>query len=115
MILKTVHVKNFKCVRDSNEFRIDDKITYLVGKNESGKTTLLQAIAKINPVDPDDAEFDVLEYPRRQMVQFQERQGRDQDDAVLTTWELSGEDIEELARIAGPSARQITKVGISRG
>lgn len=115
MILKTVHVKNFKCVRDSNEFRIDDKVTYLVGKNESGKTTLLQAIAKINPVDPDDGVFDVLEYPRRQLVQYQERQGVDPDRAVLTTWELSQEDIGELERIAGPAARQITTVGISKG
>ncbi|MCH7712754.1 MAG: AAA family ATPase [Chloroflexi bacterium] len=115
MILKTVHVKNYKCVRDSNEFRIDDKITYLVGKNESGKTTLLQAIAKINPVDPDDGIFDVLEYPRRHLVQYQERQGQESDQAVSTTWELTQEDIADLERIAGPPARQITTVGIAKG
>ena len=112
MILKTVHVKNYKCVRDSTEFRIDDKITYLVGKNESGKTTLLQAIAKIHPVD---GIFDVLEYPRRQMVQYQERQGQGPDQAVLTTWDLSRDDIAALEGIAGPAARQITTVGIAKG
>ena len=41
MRLRTVRVKNFKCVQDSTEFKIDDQVTYLVGKNESGKTTLL--------------------------------------------------------------------------
>ena len=70
MRLRTVRVKNFKCVQDSTEFKIDDQVTYLVGKNESGKTTLLQAIAKINPVDQGDADFDILEYPRRHLVEY---------------------------------------------
>ncbi|PKB83744.1 MAG: hypothetical protein BZY88_01510 [SAR202 cluster bacterium Io17-Chloro-G9] len=115
MPLRTVQVKNYKCVQDSNEFKIDDKITYLVSKNESGKTTLLQAIAKINPVDPGDADFDLLEYPRHHLVEYQERAAEQPDEALVTSWGLSPEDIADLEGIIGPSARQITSVRISKG
>ena len=115
MRLRTVRVKNFKCVQDSNEFNIDDKVTCLVGKNESGKTTLLQAIAKVNPVDPDDADFDLLEYPRRQLVEYQERSGEEAAEALITCWDVSEDDTADLERLIGPSARQITSVRISKG
>ena len=68
MILHSVRVQNFKCVNDSTIFKVDEKVTYLVGKNESGKTTLLQAISKLNPVEPATGEFTILEYPRSRMV-----------------------------------------------
>tara|TARA_B100000315_G_C14231630_1_gene431217 strand:- start:113 stop:238 length:126 start_codon:yes stop_codon:yes gene_type:complete len=41
MILNTVQVKNFKCINDSTVFTIDERVTCLVGKNESGKTALM--------------------------------------------------------------------------
>jgi predicted ATP-dependent endonuclease of OLD family len=73
MILHSVRVHNFKCVNDSTIFKVDEKVTYLVGKNESGKTTLLQAISKLNPVAPATGEFTILEYPRSRMVAYQQR------------------------------------------
>ena len=115
MRLRTVRVKNFKCVQNSNEFKIDEKVTCLVGKNESGKTTLLQAISKVNPVDPDDADFDLLEYPRRHLVAYQERSEDEAAEALVTSWDVSEDDIADLERMIGPSARQITSVRISKG
>ena len=50
MKLTKVRVKNYKCIHDSTEFDIDD-ITCLVGKNESGKTAVLEALRKFNPFD----------------------------------------------------------------
>ena len=49
MKLRKVCVKNFKCVEDSMPFKVGP-ITCLVGKNESGKTALLQALYRLNPV-----------------------------------------------------------------
>jgi len=57
MRLNLVQVTNFRCVEDSTEFNISD-ITCLVGKNESGKTTILQAIEPLNPQNPTHAEYD---------------------------------------------------------
>ena len=115
MILHTVRVENFKSVNDSTRFEVDEKVTYLVGKNESGKTTLLQAISKLNPVDPANADFAVLEYPRSRMVAYQQREETESDEVLTTTWFLSQEDIADLEEILGPAARELNSVEISKG
>ena len=115
MILHTVRVQNFKCVNDSTSFKVDEKVTYLVGKNESGKTTLLQGISKLNPVDPATADFVILEYPRSRMVAYQQRAETQPDPVLTTTWSLSQEDIADLEEILGPAAREIKGVEISKG
>jgi predicted ATP-dependent endonuclease of OLD family len=48
MKLISARVTNYKCIDDSEEFTLDQS-TCLVGKNESGKTTILQALYKLNP------------------------------------------------------------------
>lgn len=48
MILKSVQITNFRSIDDSDKFSIDD-VTCLVGKNESGKTAILQALYKLHP------------------------------------------------------------------
>lgn len=63
MKLKKVIVKNFRNIIDSEEVTIQDDITCLVGKNESGKTAFLHALYRLNPARP-NAEFIVTdEYP----------------------------------------------------
>jgi predicted ATPase len=113
MILRTVRVQNFKCIRDSNEFGIDKKITCLVGKNESGKTAILQTLAKLNPTDTTDPDFDELDYPRHRLSEYQA--SRDAANTLTTTWELDADDLLELQNIVGPSATQIGPVTISKG
>ena len=56
MKLIEAQVENFKCVEDSKAFRID-QVTCLIGKNEAGKTALLEALYKLNPVDKEKANF----------------------------------------------------------
>jgi len=52
MKLIEVTVKNFRNIIDSNPVRIQDDITCVVGKNESGKTFFLHALYRLNPVRP---------------------------------------------------------------
>jgi predicted ATP-dependent endonuclease of OLD family len=47
MRLYSVHVTEFKSVKDFETFIIGD-MTCLVGRNESGKTALLQALYRLN-------------------------------------------------------------------
>ena len=115
MILKTVQVRNFKCINDSTVFTVDNKVACLVGKNESGKTALLQAISKLNSEDPSTADFDLLEYPRRHMMEYQQRAETEPADALSTTWELSPQDIDALESVIGPAARQIQTIRIDKG
>jgi len=49
MKLKTVQVRMFRNILDSTAVRIDDKVTCIVGKNESGKSAFLSALWRLNP------------------------------------------------------------------
>ena len=51
MKLTKVRIKNFKSIQGSIEFDIDDKITCLIGKNQAGKTTLLEALNQVDPIE----------------------------------------------------------------
>jgi len=115
MELKTVRVKNFKCVEDSTEFEICP-VTCLVGKNEAGKTSLLEALYKLNPDVEGLGEFDVLlEYPRRRRKEYERKADTQPDDALITKWELEDEDMKRLAARFGPNAVKSTTLTISKG
>lgn len=49
MRLRTVQIKNFKHILDSSSVEIDDRITCIVGKNESGKSAFLEALRRLKP------------------------------------------------------------------
>ncbi len=118
MKLKSVQVKNFKSVEDSTPFEICP-VTCLVGKNEAGKTSLLEALHKLNPDVEEMGEFDVLlEYPRRRRREYQQSQrsgDAEPDDALITKWELEDEDMELLGALLGPDAVKSRKVTIRKG
>lgn len=115
MILKTVHVQHFKCIKDSTAFSIDPDVTCLVGKNESGKTALLQAIEKINPLDKDDAAFDTLEYPANEVTEYKQRAKQNPDDAIVTTWELEDEDVAAVEELVGKDVLNSRDLTITKG
>lgn len=39
-------IKKYKSIENSQTFAIEDDVTVLVGMNESGKTSILEALAK---------------------------------------------------------------------
>jgi predicted ATP-dependent endonuclease of OLD family len=64
MRLKTVRVREFRSVWDSQPFEVGE-ITCLVGKNEAGKSAILKALYRLNPLVSTDSQFSVTEdYPR---------------------------------------------------
>ena len=89
MKLTKVHIKNYKCIHDSTEFDIDD-ITCLVGKNESGKTAILEALHKFNPFDQAPGFDPPNDYPVEQ--------NKTENDVVEVTFGLEQEDIEEIEK-----------------
>lgn len=72
IILEKVKINKYKSIETEQGFDVDEKITTLVGKNESGKTAILEAIAKSNYFDSDPKfEFDATyDYPRKEKKQF---------------------------------------------
>lgn len=114
MKLKTAHVTHFRSIEDSGAFKID-QVTCLVGKNESGKTTLLQALYRLNPVQPDKAVYSREEdYPRRFLSDYDERHASGAD-VLVTTWELESADRAELVTALGPGVHALHAVTLAKG
>jgi hypothetical protein len=64
MKLRVVRVQNYRSIRDSGDFDVEELKTILVGPNEAGKSVLLRAIQQIN-APPDAGGFVPLrDYPR---------------------------------------------------
>src|SRR6267378_8306594 len=102
MQLRKARVTNFKIVEDSNEFTLD-RVTCLIGKNESGKTALLDALYRLNPYDSEAAEYDKIEeYPRRYLLEYEERHRGREACVVSTTWELDDADVNAIENVLGP-------------
>lgn len=115
MILKSLKIENFKCIEDSEEF-ILDRVTCLVGKNESGKSTSLEALYKLNPVVPTAANFnDVIEYPRRHWSEYKDRRTTNPANVLTTVWELEDPDRTVLAEILGPKGVKSSTVKVLKG
>ena len=41
-------IVRYKCIEKEQSFNIEDDVTVLVGMNESGKTSILEALSKTN-------------------------------------------------------------------
>ena len=68
MKLTKATIFKYKGVENEQAFSIEPDITVLVGMNESGKTSLLEALAKVNYFE-DDNDFifnKTHDYPRKQ-------------------------------------------------
>ena len=87
--LKKATIYKYKCIETEQSFDIEPDVTVLVGMNESGKTSLLEALAKVNYFDTEDADyhFDMTrDYPRKQK-KAAEKSGQP-IDAVKLTYEI---------------------------
>ncbi|MGV4796259.1 AAA family ATPase [Rhizobium sp. F40D2] len=114
MELKSARVQNFRSVEDSGNFTLEH-LTCLVGKNEAGKTAILQALAGINPhpATPFDYELE-RDYPKRYLARYAERHGGDDAEVVSTIWELDEREVRELKAEFGPDSITADTVTISR-
>jgi predicted ATP-dependent endonuclease of OLD family len=111
MKLQKIRVTKYKCVNDSNEFDVEDKATCLVGKNESGKTTLLLSLSKLNSYDPSVTQYSDLECPRTLMTDFEKYAD---ENPLFTKWELSSSEVAGLVKVFGPAAESAKHVVITK-
>ena len=106
MRLKAFRVQMFRPILDSTWVNVDD-ITVIVGKNESGKTALLQALHKFNPFSSEPYRLD-REWPRGH------RHGQSSDAVVVQTrFDFETAESDEIANIF-PGKQKPTGVEISK-
>ncbi len=102
MKLVRAQVFNFRSVEDSQAFDVSD-LTCMVGKNEAGKSALLQALYGLQPY----AKFSydqTRDYPRRFLSRYGERHPDGKSVVARTWWKLDAEDIETVSKQFGPNA-----------
>lgn len=114
MRLVEAHVTKFKSVWDSTPIAIEPDVTALVGKNESGKTAILQAIYRLRPLTSGHAtQFEELrDYPRRW-------RSRDADSIVaahpvMLTFEFDEEDVRSIEQEFGPGVIEAAPVALTK-
>ncbi|MDD8060202.1 AAA family ATPase [Shewanella metallivivens] len=95
-ILKQAKISKYKSYTTEQKVQLDDSVTTLVGKNESGKTAFLEALAKLNYFTSDeDFKFDaVQDYPRNELKKYQ-RSG-DDIEPIVCTFQLDRETIDQI-------------------
>jgi predicted ATP-dependent endonuclease of OLD family len=128
MRLAKVRVTEFKSVQDSGEFAIGGKqadtksgdVTCLVGKNESGKTALLEALYRLNPIIESDAKFDVTEdYPRNEVEDYlqdlESKKRTEHTSAIRAVFTLDDEEVAAINADFADGVLTSREVVLSRG
>ena len=86
-----------------------------MGKNESGKTAILLALAALNPHEATPAILDKeRDYPRRYLTQYDQRHTDGDATAIMTTWKLEQTDLEEVSSLVGDGVIKSDIVTVSR-
>jgi hypothetical protein len=113
--LRSIRSRNYKTIQDSGWVTIDPQVTCLIGKNESGKTTLLETLYRLKPVvSGHPIDFAALrDYPRRHYA-------RDKGEVpelstIHATFELSPHDLGTLAEEFGDDCVRDARVTATKG
>src|SRR5271156_5024067 len=108
MQLTAFRIFKYRNIEDSGLVNLADRLTCIVGKNQSGKTNLLNALQKLNPLDK-TVKYDVRsDWPRGG------RRAKDETQVVCEAhFDLDAAEQDELAGLTD-SAVRMRKVVVSR-
>ena len=67
------NIVSYKCIEKEQSFDVEDDVTVLVGMNESGKTSILESLAKTNFFEKDEKfVFNMIhDFPRKQKKDYE--------------------------------------------
>lgn len=99
MRLEKVRVQNYRSIRDTGNFHIEEMKTILVGPNEAGKTAILQALQKLSPPEGIKPFNPIRDYPRALYNDIATGKIRPSNVPVVTGWfRLDDSDMELLPK-----------------
>lgn len=101
-------IEKYKPIENTQSFVIEDDVTVLVGMNESGKTSILEALAKSNYFEKDESfKYNLnYDYPRRQKKRI-EKSGEN-PVAIKLTYEIDSELVNLIKEDIGLAPSKIT-------
>ncbi|WP_288132419.1 AAA family ATPase [Accumulibacter sp.] len=94
MRLKSFHVRVFRNIIDSGSIEVD-RSTCIVGKNEAGKSSIIEALHRLNPAKPCPLML-LDDYPRWLKKEHETSGEIDKAVPISAEFELSEEEIAEL-------------------
>ena len=107
MQLTAFQIFKYRNIEDTGLVRLADRLTCIVGKNQSGKTNLLKALQKLNPHDK-SIKYDVRsDWPRGG------RRTKDETQVVCEAYFDLDAEQEELAGLT-ESAMRVTKAVVAK-
>lgn len=113
MQLKSFRVKNFRNIVDSGDIPVEELVTCLVGKNEAGKSGLLEALYLLKPsynTKPDAGQ----QFPRWLMNQARKAGDLNESIFVSATFALNDDDAAAVAAEYGDAVAAGTEFTISK-
>ncbi len=113
MHLTKFRVRKFRNILDSGEIKVDESVTCLVGMNESGKTAVLTALHRLNPVDSGSFQ-EKYDYPRWLLARDRKEQLIDSVVPIEATFALDDSDVALLDDALGPDVVKPFDVTVSR-
>ncbi len=117
MRLVSVQVQNYRSIEDSGVVPVD-RITCLVGKNESGKTAFTQALHLLNPLNPLNGKTrfnDVMDYPSRRFSEYKRVRDDEPADVLTARFELTDTEVAAVVDEFGPDALSGREVTVTAG
>ena len=113
MILKKYRGDHYKCVEDSGEILVHEKITRFVGQNEAGKTALLELLSTLNPLTGATV-FSTDDYPRRKYNRYKPQHEENPHKPITAEFKLEQGEITAIEKEFGPKVLLSSSVELSK-
>ena len=113
MKLKSFEVTNYKCIDSSGQIDFEQQIAF-VGKNEAGKTAVISALYKLNPVYQEDCKFILEDYPRKNLSAYKKSHEEKPDNAISAVFKLEQNEIEALENLFGKGVLPSDNIKITK-
>lgn len=104
--LTNIEILKYKSFTTPQSIQIEDDITVLVGMNESGKTSILECLAKTNYFETDEKfKFNqTLDYPRKELKSI--NKSDENPNSIICRYKLSKQLIDFIEHLLGKGTWQ---------
>ncbi|MEO4162424.1 AAA family ATPase [Acinetobacter pittii] len=104
--LTNIEILKYKSFTTPQSIQIEDDITVLVGMNESGKTSILECLAKTNYFETDEKfKFNqTLDYPRKELKSI--NKSDENPNAIICRYKLPKQLIDFIEQLLGKGTWQ---------
>jgi predicted ATP-dependent endonuclease of OLD family len=96
VLVQSVKIDKFRNFTNEQTMIVDAGVTCLIGKNESGKTTVLKALHRLNPANSPDKFELTKDYPRRHLARDRRMHNLPELAPVTAMFSLEERDLDAL-------------------